>query len=211
MGPGFFRVHPPVVAILHSSPFRLSPCNQPHSFPQVCHLKPEFQCPAPACTSRHVSQAGECGRVARTICAGLFPFCLSQTGCCTLLWASEALFLSWLISLLVRGLPSVKEPFLFHRSHLGVQVASCFLFFLFSFVLPSYIEIFLALLGVWDLLLTLSRYSLRIVPHLDVFLMYLREELSSTSFYSVILIGPSPCFTFVWICLIYFPFLYFYF
>lgn len=43
-------------------------------------------------------------------------------------------------------------------------------------------EIFLALLGVCDLLSELIRYSVRTVPHVDIFLMCL-------SFYSTILIG----------------------
>ena len=54
--------------------------------------------------------------------------------------------LSRLISSPVRGLPSVWKPFLFHSSLPGVQVLSCFLsliFSFFSFVLPSYMEIFL--------------------------------------------------------------------
>ena len=39
--------------------------------------------------------------------------------------------------------------------------------------------IFLAALVVWDFLPAFSRYSVRIFPHVDVFLMYLWEEVSS--------------------------------
>lgn len=34
-----------------------------------------------------------------------------------------------------------------------------------------------------------SRFSVRIIPHIDAFLMYLWEEESSTSYYCTILIG----------------------
>lgn len=60
---------------------------------------------------------------------------------------------------------------------------------LFSlFVLPSYMAIFLAPLIVWNFLPAFSRYSMRIVPHIDVFL----RERSFTSFYSAILISTYP-------------------
>ena len=39
--------------------------------------------------------------------------------------------------------------------------------------------------------LVFSRYSVRIISYVDIFLMYLGQELSSTSFYSTILI-PIP-------------------
>ena len=67
-----------------------------------------------------------------TIYAGLSLFCLLQTHCCALLWVSEAPFLSRLISLLVKGLPRVREPFFFYCFLPGVQVPSQFFFF-FSF------------------------------------------------------------------------------
>ena len=52
---------------------------------------------------------------------------------------------------------------------------SCFFFFFFVF---------------WDPPPAFSRYFVRIIPHVDVFLMYLWDEVSSTSFYSPILIWP---------------------
>ena len=71
---------------------------------------------------------------------------------------------------------------------------------LFPFILPRYMGIFLAALVVWDLLQAFSRYSVRTVPHVDVFLMYLWEEVSSTSLYSTILISFSHIFkTQVWL------------
>ena len=62
----------------------------------------------------------------------------------------------------------------------------------FFFFLLSYPVIFLTALVVWDLLLEFSRYSVRTVPHVDIFLMYLWEEVSSTSFYSAILTSTCP-------------------
>ena len=66
-----------------------------------------------------------------TDCAGLCPFWLLKTGCCILLWGSEAL--SQLISLLVRGLPRVREPFsqLLPRREVPSWFLSHFLFFFF--------------------------------------------------------------------------------
>lgn len=65
--------------------------------------------------------------------------CLLQTGCWTILWASEAPYLSQLISLLVRGLPRVQGPFLFHRGTGSILLP----IFFFSLVLPGYMESFL--------------------------------------------------------------------
>ena len=59
----------------------------------------------------------------------------------------------------------------------------------FSFVLPNYVEIFPANLGVWDILPTFIKYSVRIVPHVEVFVTYLLEEVSFTSSFSAIFIG----------------------
>ena len=49
--------------------------------------------------------------------------------------------------------------------------------------------IFPAALAVLDLQTGFSGYSVRIVPHIDVFLIYLWEGVSSMSFYSTILIS----------------------
>ena len=64
------------------------------------------------------------------------------------------------------------SPFLFHRSLPRAQVPSLFPFFPLSFVLPSYVVNLLAALVVWNLLSAFSRYSVRIVPDVDLFLMY---------------------------------------
>ena len=124
---------------------------------------------------------------------GRDPLCWSvcvllQTGCCTLLWASEAPSLSQLISLLVKALLRVRKRFLFHSSLPGVQVLSLFLLFFFQPI--GYMVIFLAILILWDLLSVFSRYSVRIFPQVDVFLMCLWEKVSSVSFYSALWSGP---------------------
>ena len=147
--------------------------------------------PCPLRMSTRVSCAGECSKVARTIWATWF--CLPQVGGCTLPWASEAPYLSQLISQPVKGAPRVRELFFFHSSHPGAKVLSqlipfFFFFFFASFILPGYLVDFLAFLIVWDLSPALSRYSMRTVTHIHVFLMYLWEEMSAVS-YSTILIS----------------------
>ena len=52
-------------------------------------------------------------------------------------------------------------------------------FFFFSFVLPQYVEIFLAMLNVWDVLPVFSRYSVRIVPHVLAFSIYCGRKWAS--------------------------------
>ena len=57
-----------------------------------------------------------CAVQARTVCAGLSLFCLLHDDCCTLVRVSETVYPSWLVFQLVRGIPRVREPFLFHHS-----------------------------------------------------------------------------------------------
>ena len=61
------------------------------------------------------------------------------------------------------------------------------LFFFSFFFLPCCEGICLALLGVWSLLLMYSRFSLRIVPFVDVFLRYSWGETNSASYSSTTL------------------------
>ena len=139
-----------------------------------------LQHPAPACTSRHVSQAGTWVAVAWTLWVGLSLSCLPQTSSCTLLWASEVSFLSLLISS-VRGFPrcgnlsSPSAPSQEHRTH----SASSFFFLLLSLslVLISYVENFLVLSGIWSLLLVFWGCSVKIVKFVDVFLMHYDKNL----------------------------------
>lgn len=65
-------------------------------------------------------------------------------------------------------------------------------FFFFSFILHGHVEIVLVLSSVWSLLLMFARYSVRIVPFANAFLMYLWEKGSSMSCYSAILEIPFP-------------------
>ena len=74
---------------------------------------------------------------------------------------------------------------------------SSFLSLFFFFFFPTRLcGDFLALSEVWDCLPAFNRYSVRIIPRVDVCLMYLWEEVSSLSYYSAILITPTEsCFT----------------
>ena len=87
-------------------------------------------------------------------------------------------------TIILRCSLSVPVDLLFYSSLPGVQVPFRFLF---SFVLPGYVVILLVILALWDLP-AFSKYSVRIVLHGDVFLMYLWGEIGSMSFYSTILI-----------------------
>ena len=108
----------------------------------------------------HVSGWGEQGystdHLRRSL--SILPF---TNWLCALLWASEAPFLPQLISLQVKGLHRVWEPFLLHSSLPGAQVLSWSPPFI-SFILPGYMEISPAILGVWDLLPVFSRHFVRV-------------------------------------------------
>lgn len=123
--------------------------------------------------------------VTSTLCAGLPLFCLPWASCCTLVWAPEATFLyhwspSWWSKFPGGGtLSSFTAPSQGHRSHPN---------YFFSFIIPSNLMIFLAIL-VGNLLPVFSRHSVRNSPHVDILLMYLQKKMSSKSFYSDILIS----------------------
>lgn len=165
--------------LLHCIPFRQSSHSQLLSSTWVCPLKPKFQHPAPRCTSRHMAQAGYCCHVAGTICAGLSLFCLPQAGCCTLPRASKPPFLSQL----PKGLPRARKPGLFHTSLPGCR--SCPSYFFFH---PAWLR--RGLSGSFGFMS--SSVSVEQVFSEDrstcrcIFLMCLREEIWSMSFYSTI-------------------------
>ena len=73
------------------------------------------------------------------------------------------------------GASSVWKPFLLHSSLLLVQVPSLYFVSVFSFFFyPTQVRgEFLAFWEVWRLLPAFSRCSVGVVPHVDVFLMYL--------------------------------------
>lgn len=138
----FLHIPSVVCSLGHTLP--PSGFSQPQSSLCVCPLKPGFQHPAPAHTNRLLSQAGECRKVARSLCSGLSLFCLLQDGCCTLLRASEAPFLFQLMSLPVKRLPRAREPLLFPSSFPAYKLPFQFLFS-FSFILAGYVVIFIAI------------------------------------------------------------------
>ena len=72
-----------------------------------------------------------------------------------------------------KGLPSVWKPFLLHSSLPLVQVPSLFFCLYFFFCPPQVRGDFLAFWELWGLLPALSKCSVGVVPHIDVFLMYL--------------------------------------
>ena len=119
------------------------------------------------------------------------PFCLPQTCCCSLLLGSETPLPSRLISPPVERFSRVQEPFLLHSSLPGAQTLSPFFLFLFPFVLPNYMEVFLSF---W-MPEVFCQHSVAVlcksVPLVDVFSMFLWENVNSTSYSSAILI-PLP-------------------
>ena len=117
MDQGPSHLHPWLLLGPYSRPFRLFPWSHPEYSPLVSLLKLRF-----LHTSRLAPQTGERRKVARTVCACLSPFCLRQSGCYTLLWASEAPNLSCLSSQALKGVPKVRETFLFHSSPSGMLV-----------------------------------------------------------------------------------------
>ena len=177
-------------SLLH--PFRLSLHSQQLSLPWVHSPYPAFQLPGPHSTRGHMTHAAVCRVAARTMSTVLTLSCLPQTGYCIPLRFPEGLFLSQLISPLWAGLFWVQEPLFTFSSPPGVLVPSCFLFsFFLPFILCSYVGIFLVLLGVRGLPLVFSRCSVKFIPFVDVFLIYLWGEVNFTSSYSAILTTPS--------------------
>ena len=143
MGPLTLELHfcggqactPGCLAVPYSSPFRVSPSSQHQPSPQACPLNPVSQ-PVPLPTDAH--QAGLTGRWhGPPVC----PACLELPGPPVSHWSS---FSVQALSPQVSGLPRVWELFLSSApSH--------------PFFLPSYVEIFLILSGVWGLPLVSSR------------------------------------------------------
>ena len=83
----------------------------------------------------------------------------------------------------------------------GAQVPSqLLLYFLFIYLFcPTQLcGDVLALSEVWDLLPALGKYSVRIVSHVHVFVLYLWEEVNLTIYYSAILIAPLHKYFIFW-------------
>lgn len=161
MDQGPSHLHPWLLLGPYSRPFRLFPWSHPQYSPLVSLLKLRF-----LHTSRLAPQTGERRKVARTVCACLSPFCLRQSGCYTLLWASEAPNLSCLSSQALKGVPKVRETFLFHSSPSGMLVPYQSFAFFFH---PTWLHCNLSC-SFGALLPAFSRCSVRIVPHVNVFI-----------------------------------------
>ena len=185
-------------------PLRLSPHRQWQSSPWICSLIPTFQLPAPVLTSGHTSQSGAHRAVTWTVYVGHSLSCLPQTRHFTLFQQPQILlfcpnwFPCWWGGFPGRGnlsSSSVSTP-------PGAQVPSHFLSssfsLLISFVLPSYARIFPVLSSVQGPLLVFSWCSVRIDPSVDVFLMHLWREITSTSSYSSAILKKTSTFVLNW-------------
>lgn len=171
VGPGFFP-HSLGYGTLHPSYLRFFPQGQPQYSPRIWFPKPEPRHPVPAHLTCPVSLAGVC-MMAPTDLA-VFP----QFVFCKLVAAnsSEALkfplcpswsLCQWVAFPVCRNLSSFTAP-----SQGASPVLTPFslsLFFSFFFC-PSHIcgDFFVALWEVWDLT-AFCRYSVRIIPHEDIF------------------------------------------
>lgn len=133
--------------------------------------------------------------VARIISVLLILSCQLQTGCYVLLWASKSPFIFQLTSWLVKGLHYVWAPlFPLGPSH-GCRCLDHFhtspFCFSFPLVLSSYVEVLLDLSGVQVHLSVFSCCTVRIVPSIDIFTMYVWKEVSSMSSYSATILISS--------------------
>ena len=162
----------------HSTPLRLSPCSQPQSSPPGLTTKAQASAHSPHLPQRWVSQAGECwvggtDHVCRSLCT--LPS-VNRLLCSPLrLQSSPSVPADLLAS---KGTSQCVENFtlsqILHRSTGSVLIPfslSLFFFFFFSLFSFALSRDFLAFLEVWGLLPEFSRCSMRIAPHVDVFLM----------------------------------------
>ena len=179
----------PGCGLPRSHPYRLFLHSQQQSSTRVCSPNPTFQPPAPIHTSRPTLQAGVRGAVAHTIRVGLTLSCLPPTSCCTLLQAPRAPFLTLLMSLLVRGLPQVRDFFFSFSSSPLPRSAGPVLLPLFPLSCPSCVDL-VCPSGVQGPLLAFCGYCVRTGPFVVVFLMYLWGEMNSVFSCSAILIPP---------------------
>ena len=155
------------------APFRLSSHSQPQSSPWGLSYEAQASAPSPHApwwVSRQASQPSECWS-ALILCVGV-----STLPSTPLLLHYPLRLRSSPSSPTVRGLASVWKLFLLHSSLPEVQIPSqflCLLFFSFFFCPTLVSGAFLAFMEVWGLLPAFNRCSVEILPHIDVFLMYL--------------------------------------
>ena len=158
-------------------PFRLFSCSQPQSSPW--DLTSEARASAssphlPQQVCRQTSQAGECWS-APILCAVISLIFPLHTCCCTVLRGSKAFppltarFHQWRVFLVCGNSSSFRAP----SQGCWSRPYSFVSFFSFFFCPTQVCEEFLAFWEVWVLLPAFSRCSAGVVPHVDVFLMYL--------------------------------------
>ena len=162
------------------APFRLCSRSQPQFSPWDLISKARASAPSPHPSwpmSRQASRAGKCWS-AWNLYAGNSPLCPLHPCCCVLLRWSEASpsanphLLQWKGFLVCENFSSFTAPSQWCRSHPYSFV--CVLPFFFC---PTQVRgEFLAFWEVWGLLPAFNRCSVGVVPHVDVFLMYLWEE-----------------------------------
>ena len=159
------------------APFRLCSRSQPQSSPWDLTSDARASPPSPHLSrrvSRQASQAGEC-LSAPILSVGISPLCPLHPCGCALLHGSEAFPLStprlrqWRGFLVCGNFSSFSVPSQGCRSH-PYSFVSVFSFF---FCPTQVCGEFLAFGEVWGLLPAFSRCSVGVVPHVDVFLMYL--------------------------------------
>ena len=162
------------------APFRLCSCSQPQSSPWDLTSGAWASAPSshlPWQVSRQASWAGERWS-ALILCAEISLLCPLHPCCCALLSGSEASLPAtrhlhqWRGFLVCGNLSSFKAPSHWCRScpYSFASVLS------FSFCPTQVCGEFFAFWEVWGLLPAFSRCSVGVVPHIDVFLMYLWEE-----------------------------------
>ena len=159
------------------APFSLCSHSQSQSSPWDLTSKSWASAPSPHPpwqVSRQASQAGEC-QSAPIFCVEISPLCPLHPCCCALLHASEASPLpspclhQWRCFLVCGNFSSSTAPSQRCLSH-----PYSFVFvFSFFFCLIQVRGGFLAFWEVWGLLPVFIRCSVGVVPHVDVFVIYL--------------------------------------
>lgn len=167
-GPGFLLVNrQPQFHSIPTPSVCLSQHSQPQSFPQVQSLKPRFQHPSPSSIGRHACQAGECRAAAPSVqlsvCCGChkqaavlssetqrLPFCPNHS---SWWWGGFSRYRN------LSSLTALSQGHSFWPNS----------FFFLMFFHTQLHGDFLGFSVVWGLLPVFSRYSVRIVLHIDVF------------------------------------------
>ena len=159
------------------APFRLCSHSQPQSFPWGLTSKARASAPSPRPPrwgSRQASRAGECSS-SPILCAGISPLCPLHPRCCSSVAPKLPPPPPHPRSPPVKGFlvcgnfSSFTAPSHWCRSH-PYSFVSVFSFF---FCPTQVCGEFLAFWEVWGLPPAFSRCSVGVVPHVDVFLMFL--------------------------------------